>query len=198
MSIKQFKYGSILTQQNLYTGNHIKDILLEIKPERILEIGTARGGLTLLMSDILTKNEMNNSLIKSFDIKQKDHLKSVKRNNVEFYVGNIFNYSKEILLGEEPVVNFLSASGRNLIMCDGGNKVKEVKILSRYMNSGDIIMAHDYAPNKEVFESEYKDKIWNWMEINDESLQDSMRDFNLKYYNMELIKPSGWVALIKE
>jgi len=37
-------------------------------------------------------------------------------------------------------------------------------------------MAHDYAPNREVFQSKYKDKIWNWMEICDDDIESSVLD----------------------
>ena len=46
-------------------------------------------------------------------------------------------------------------------------------------------MAHDYAPNAEYFEERMKDKIWNWMEIQDTDIQQSIDKYNIKNYMQE-------------
>lgn len=196
--MEQYKYENIRSQQNLYFFENLKNILDEIKPHRIIEIGTARGATTLYMSDLLIELNLNNSKIKTFDIIQRNHLIGVERDNIEFYIGNIFNYSLKELSKPEEIVNFLSNDGVNLIMCDGGNKILEFEILSKYLKKGDVIMAHDYAPNKEVFEKDYKDKIWNWMEITDNDIDETVKEYNLESYKMDLIKPTAWVAKIKK
>jgi predicted O-methyltransferase YrrM len=196
--MEQSKYENIRSQQNLYFFENLKNILNEIKPHRIIEIGTARGATTLYMSDLLTELKLNDTKIKTFDIIQRDHLIDVERDNIEFYIGNTFNYSLKELSKPEEIVNFLSNDGTNLIMCDGGNKILEFEILSKYLKKGDVIMAHDYAPNKEVFEKDYKDKIWNWMEITDNDINEAVKEYNLESYKMDLIKPTAWVAKIKK
>jgi len=194
----QGKYKNIRLQQNQYLVENLKNILSLIKPNRIVEIGTARGGMTLLMSDILNELGLKGSKIKTFDITIRGHLKNLKLENVEFYVGNIFNWGKRYLDKPEEIVDFLSEEGVNLILCDGGNKISEFNILAKYLKKGDIIMAHDYAPNREVFNSEYKDKIWNWLEIEDKYIKKSVEEYNLFDYEMDLIKPTAWVAKIKK
>jgi len=194
----QGKYKNIRLQQNQYLVENLKNILSLIKPNRIVEIGTARGGMTLLMSDILNELGLKGSKIKTFDITIREHLKNLKLENVEFYVGNIFNWGKRYLDKPEEIVDFLSEEGVNLILCDGGNKISEFNILAKYLKKGDIIMAHDYAPNREVFNSEYKDKIWNWLEIEDKYIKKSVEEYNLFDYEMDLIKPTAWVAKIKK
>lgn len=188
----------VRTQQNQYFLDKLEQIILSVNPERIVEIGTARGGVTLAMSDILNKNNLGNTKIKTFDISMRNHLKNVKIPNIEFYVGNIFRYQDESLIEEEEITNFISKDHTNLFLCDGGYKVKEFITLCPYLRSGDVIMLHDYAPNKEIFESEYKDKIWNWMEVTDQDILPCIEKYNLSYYRMDLIKLSAWVALIKD
>lgn len=189
--------GNITLQQNEFFLNNLEKIILSINPHRIIEIGTARGGATLAISDILIKNNLHDTKIKTFDISTRHHLRNINLSNIEFYVGNIFDWPKSQLSKPEEITKFLSKTGRNLIMCDGGNKIKEFNILSQYLKVGDVIMAHDYAPNKEVFESDYFGKIWNHMEICDKDIQDSVETYNLKTYNNELIKETAWVAKIK-
>jgi len=195
--MEQSKYKNIRSQQNLYFFENLKEILNTIKPHRIIEIGTSRGATTLYMSDLLVELGLTDSKIKSFDIIEKEHLKNLNRDNLEFYIGNIFQYNKNNLSKPEEIVDFLSKDGVNLILCDGGDKICEFRILSQYLKDGDIIMAHDYSPDKETFNNEYKDKIWNWMEITDKDIQETVEQYNLQPYNMELIKPTAWVAKIK-
>jgi len=189
--------GKIRLQQNGFFLDNLENIILSINPHRIIEIGTARGGTTLAISDILIKNQMNDCKIKSFDIIGKSHLKNINSPNISFYIGNIFKYKNESLIHPNEITDFISKDNINLFLCDGGNKIKEFNTLCKYLKKGDVIMAHDYAPNKEVFESEYKDKIWNWMEITDSDIEKSVKEYNLEYYKMDLIKPSAWVSFIK-
>lgn len=190
--------GKITLQQNKFFLDNLEEIILSINPSRIIEIGTARGGTTLAMSNILIKNNLHDVKIKTFDITIRHHLKGLTISNIEFYVGNIFNWSKSVLSKPEEITNFLSKTGRNLIMCDGSNKVKEFNILSQYLKVNDVIMAHDYAPNKEIFESDYIGKIWNHMEISDKDIKNTVETCNLEPYNNKLIKRTAWVAKIKK
>ena len=196
--MEQAKYNNMISQQNLYFLNNLKTILNDIKPHRIIEIGTSRGATTLLLSDLLVELGLPDSKIKSFDIHKRPHLRDVSRSNLELYIGNIFIYHETKLSNPEEIVDFLSRDKVNLILCDGGNKIAEFNILSQYLKKGDIIMAHDYSPDKDTFNKEYKDKIWNWLEISDKDIEDSVNQYNLEPYNMELIKPTAWVAKIKK
>tara|TARA_R110002126_G_scaffold275812_2_gene421218 strand:+ start:752 stop:1342 length:591 start_codon:yes stop_codon:yes gene_type:complete len=195
--MKKGIYKNITLQQNTYVMGKLKEIIAGIKPIRIIEIGTARAGLTLLLSDILEELQLKDSKIKSFDITMRDHVKSISKDNLEFYLGNIFNFAEGVLLKPEEITNFISKEGINLILCDGGNKVVEFNALAKYLTTGDIIMAHDYAPNKEAFDKDYVDKIWNWVEITDKDIEQSVVEYNLVDYKPELIKPTAWVAKIK-
>jgi predicted O-methyltransferase YrrM len=191
-------YKNIRLQQNEYFYKNISKIFDIIKPKRIIEIGTSFGGTTLLMSDTLKELGLNDTLIKSFDIRKSKHFDEIQNDNIEYCLEQIFDYKNNSLVKPEEIVDFLSDEGVNLIFCDGGNKISEFNILAKYLKKGDIIMAHDYAPNREVFDSEYKDKIWNWLEIEDKYIKKSVEEYNLFDYEMDLIKPTAWVAKIKK
>lgn len=192
-------YKNKRTQQNQYFINNFKNIIDEIKPKRIIEIGTGFGNTTLLISDIINELNLEETIIKTFDVKEKGNSENLKQvDNIIVYIGNIFNYREKILTKPHEITEFLSKEDVNLILCDGGLKKVEFEILSQYMKKGDIIMAHDYAPNKEIFEAEYKNKIWNHMEITDKDIQKSVEKHNLKPYRMDIIKETAWVAKIKE
>ena len=53
-------------------------------------------------------------------------------------------------------------------------------------------MAHDYSPNLEYFEQKMKDKIWNWMEINDNDIYEVSTKYNLTPFQQELLLNIAW------
>jgi hypothetical protein len=114
---------------------------------------------------------------------------------IEFSNQNLFSHSY-LEIGSEEIdqnlQNYIGAAGTTLILCDGGCKVCEVNVLSKYLKDGDIIMAHDYAPNVEYFEEHMKDKIWNWMEIQDSDIQQSIDKYNINNYMQEDFRGVAW------
>ena len=59
-------------------------------------------------------------------------------------------------------------------------------------------MAHDYCYDIQDFESNIKNKIWNWCEINESDIEESCNINNLKPYNQEVFNKAAWVCKIKE
>ena len=84
-----------------------------------------------------------------------------------------------------------------MVLCDGGNKVGEFNLLSNYIKEGDFIMAHDYADNRENFDTNFNRKIWNWHEIQDSDINESCLRNNLKSYNKEIFDSVVWVCKTK-
>jgi hypothetical protein len=63
--------------------------------------------------------------------------------------------------------------GITLVLCDGGNKIEEFKILSKYIKKGDFIMAHDYARDEKKFLDDINLKFWNWHEIQESDISNA-------------------------
>ena len=59
-------------------------------------------------------------------------------------------------------------------------------------------MAHDYAENKEVFESKILNKIWNWHEIADSDISEASEENNLKIYEKDTFENVVWTCRRKE
>ena len=123
--------------------------------------------------------------------------------NIEFLTDNLFD-SKPINdhpngtqikeVAAEPK-SFIQRPGRTLVLCDGGFKRFEVPFLARFLKNGDIIMSHDYAKDFDYFESHIRNKIWNWMEIQDRDIQGCMHKYNLDKIMEETFDPVVWVCL---
>jgi hypothetical protein len=56
--------------------------------------------------------------------------------------------------------------GRALLLCDGGNKPKELAYFKDFMRPGDMMMAHDYLG--EVMDADLECLAANWTEIEPE------------------------------
>jgi 23S rRNA U2552 (ribose-2'-O)-methylase RlmE/FtsJ len=170
------------------------DFLKEIKPARILEIGTALGGFTQFLQIAL--NDLNNpAKILSYDIHRMTWYTELEKNGIDVRVENVFgdNYSSV----NQEVIDFIQGDGITIVLCDGGNKIGEFNILSKYIKNGDFILAHDYIDNSDNFNSNFKNKIWNWHEISDNDINQACLDNNLKSYNKEKFDNVVWVCKFK-
>jgi len=70
----------------------------------------------------------------------------------------------------QELVEFIRRPGTTMILCDGGNKPAEVKAVAEIAKPDDFVLAHDYAPNHQVFKNNIRGKRWNWCEITDADL----------------------------
>jgi len=59
-------------------------------------------------------------------------------------------------------------------------------------------MAHDYAKDHEVFKNEINRVYWNWHEISESQIQESIDKHNLKPYMQDEFDKAVWVCKIKE
>ena len=196
-----FAYGYLHIAQNPNVENVFKEILGHLRPTKVLEIGTMHGGLTLMIRDLLDSINCKDSIIRTYDIYEQEFLKPLVDNRVEVIRANIFeeNYSNfKNSMSKREISDFIKSGKPTLVLCDGGCKKCEYRILSPLLKSGDVIMAHDYAPNLEYFNSHVKDKIWNWLEIQDSDIEESVKSCSLSPYFQELAQQAAWVCKIKE
>jgi hypothetical protein len=97
----------------------------------------------------------------------------------------------------DEIIDFITSEGTTLVLCDGGSKKNEFRLLSNLIKKGDVIMAHDFSPNEEYFIDNMLDKKWNWMEIQDSDINQSVIVNNLKPYMSELFLDVAWVCKMK-
>jgi cephalosporin hydroxylase len=195
-----FAYGYLFMSQHPNAPEIFQKFLFDLKPQRILEIGTFHGGLTLLLRDILDNIGLNNSMIKTYDINNQEFLKPlVKERKVKVETKNIFNDSYTDFVNQQEEIeisSFIKQPGVSLVMCDGGCKKCEYNLLARFLKEGDVIMAHDYAPDEKYFQQYMKDKIWNWLEISDLDIDKTNIEYNLVPYLQDMMQNVAWCSRI--
>jgi cephalosporin hydroxylase len=191
-SLSGFKGHVAQQSHNVYQVFY--DFISEVKPVRILEIGTALGGFTEFLKIITDELNLNTKIL-SYDISERTWYNQMIEKGIDVRVENIFN--KDWSGVKQDVVDFVQQDGLTIVLCDGGWKIGEFKIFSKLIKDGDYILAHDYSISKEIYESEIKNKIWNWCEITESDIQESVTENNLKFYNQDKFSQAVWVCKIK-
>ena len=195
-----FVYGDLTIMQHTSVKEKFIKLITDIKPKKILEIGTSYGGLTLMLRDILDTNGLESTRLVSYDINDPVYLRRHVDNgrNIELKVENVFNHQYDKLENGEEIIDIITSDGTTLVLCDGGSKKNEFIILSDYLKISDVIMAHDYAPNQTYFQEHINNKIWNWMEIQDSDIDDSCQRNNLTPFMEQDFRDIVWACKIKQ
>jgi cephalosporin hydroxylase len=192
-SLSAFKGHTAQQSHNVYQVFY--DFISEVKPNRILEIGTALGGFTEFLKIISDELNLNTKIL-SYDISERPWYNQMIEKGIDVRVENIFNEDWSGV--KQEVVDFVQQDGITIVLCDGGWKIGEFKIFSKLIKKGDYILAHDYSFSKEVYESKIKNKIWNWCEITEQDIEESVIENNLISYNQNQFSQAVWVCKVKQ
>lgn len=172
----------------------IKKFLEEVRPARILEIGTAGGGFILAVKDILNEMGLSNVPVKTFDVIESPYYKGLRSHNVEVNIENIFDHAYLNLVKPEMIVPYIQEEGVTIVFCDGGHKVGEFNSIAPHIKTGDFILAHDYIDTWDNFQTNYRDKIWNWCEVEEKYIEKVSIEQGLEFYNKEEFDKIVWVC----
>jgi predicted O-methyltransferase YrrM len=191
-------YKGMVCQQNPLTFRAFYELINEVKPKTVIEIGTSLGGLIRYINYMCKELGLDTRTI-TYDIHNKgDNFNTMLKNEgIEVKIENIFTKGYTGLENDE-IVDTIQSDGVTLVLCDGGNKPKEFNILSKFIKSGDIIMAHDYASDKEKYEKEIKEIYWNWHEISDSDIDNAVTENKLNPFMQDTFTKAVWVCKIKE
>ena len=142
-------YRGIMLQQHEDYQSIFSKLLENTKPARILEIGTGAGGLTLFLQDKLNEIGLKETYILSYDVNTTNFDSNIyDLTNLELSKENLFGGGNEFILNRKDLIeSYIKNIGMTIVLCDGGNKIKEFTQISPLLKEGDIIMAHDYCDN---------------------------------------------------
>ena len=203
----QFRYKSnffkeeILAQQAHGVIDVFENFFNENKFDYVIEIGTSFGGLSLFLYEQSLNHNFKFITYDWFGFKdgewswRLDKLKQAWGGELKFDFRdkNVF---------EESTIDEISSILKNnkcLLLCDGGDKPKEIQIYSEYLQSGSYIMGHDYAADEDWFSKNIYRKIWDWLELQDSDFSENMEKYNLrkskKYYDK--FRNVVWLCLTK-
>jgi cephalosporin hydroxylase len=184
-------YNGWGAQQNYNAFEVFHNFINDVKPKRILEIGTSLGGFTSFLKYTSDKLGIECDVL-TYDIHEKSWYTELTSMGIDVRIKNVF--SEGYTEVDQEVIDFIKSDGTTIILCDGGDKVREFNILSNYMKSGDFILGHDYAFDKNTFEEKVNRKLWNWHELSEKDIENACDRNNLKDYNREIFESVVWVC----
>ena len=192
-------YKGIKTQQNPNVFNEFINFFNNEKIDYVIEIGTSYGGFSLFLHEQSLQHNFNFITYDWSGFKggswndRRGPLNKMFNNEIpfDFRDKNVFEHKDEII---EILKN-----NKCLLLCDGGDKPKEFNIFGEHLTKNSYIMAHDYASNRDNFNTNIKNKICNWFEIQDSDIQPTMDEYNIaksKYFKE--FSSVAWIQCIKE
>jgi hypothetical protein len=181
-------------QQNYKAFETFYYFIKEIKPKRILEIGTSIGGFVSFLN-YACKDLNIDCEIMTLDIKEFPWYPEIIEQGVNIKVENVFSENYDSV--SQYIIDFIKSEGTTVILCDGGDKKSEFNLLSNYIKEGDFIMGHDYSYDLDYFEKNVYKKIWNWCELIESDIESSCERNNLIDYRRDLFQSIAWVCKIK-
>lgn len=143
----------VSAQQHPDAFDFFDKFLVEQKFDRIIEIGTAAGGLAWWLW------HNHKTEITTYDIAVRGLHGDLHKAGVGVVHGDVFSDAHRL-----DIERLIAAPGKTLLLCDGGNKVAEFNHFSAFLKSGDVIMAHDYSADDGTYNNHTKHK-WIWWEI---------------------------------
>lgn len=188
-------YNGWGAQQNPHAFEVFFNFIKNTKPSTIFEIGTSLGGFTQYLEYCCSILNLNTKII-TFDIHDRLEYKELKQKGIEVKIENIFlnDYTKI----PPQYVSLIQSKGVTIVLCDGGDKIKEFNLLSKYIKKGDFILGHDYAKTKEDFNVKVNKKLWNWFELQESDISKVCLEQNLKDFNQEKFNRAVWVCKQKQ
>ena len=184
-----FLLNGIETAQVEEIVNIFPDFFKKEKFDIVIEIGTHLGGLSCWLYE---QSKIFEFQFSSYDIEDKlDMVRSIY-NKIPF---DFRMMSALENLGKEEIETILLSNEKCLLMCDGGNKIKEFNLYAPKLKPKDFIMTHDYAPDKDYFKNHINGKIWNWFETYDDALDIELNNLEKMYSN--IFTPVVWSCFKK-
>jgi hypothetical protein len=172
-SAGHFEFSTQSEPNNVYVlsqmtnvGTYFEKFLVEQQFDTIVEVGTYKGGLAILLDEVKQKHSLKFDL-HTLDIGVWDEssfsevAEAFTSRSITFKQVDIFSKS-----GTKYVTTLLKSPKKKVcILCDGGDKVQEFNLFSKYIKQGDFIMAHDYHHNSVDENDEQYNCSWSWREI---------------------------------
>jgi hypothetical protein len=184
--------------------------------DTIIELGTHDGGLSSLFAlycagsnspsyashanePSLYKNQTHHKIPKqfyTFDHMERDlpRIRFLQQMGAKFSCLDFLNNKENI----ENIGSIIQKGGRVLLLCDGGDKPKEFALFSPYLKTGDIIMAHDWAYDKNAFEEIKQKGIWYGLETEWYQIEEYCKKHGIREIYQEEFDSVVWFCGIKE
>lgn len=152
----------------------------------IIEIGSSYNGLSVFLALYCnlspktphTPRNPNKPQFYSFDIEVRnfDGVVFLRQMGANFILGDTLN-DQNVIAG---IRQLIGAPGRTLLICDGGDKIKEFELYAPFLKQGDYVLVHDYAKDTAEAAKKKAAGIWGFHESNLAALQPTISSANVQ------------------
>jgi hypothetical protein len=168
-----------------------------VPPARIIEIGTFAGGFALALGVHAWTLGVP---LHTYDIAQPNETIAPKARlfGVVFHVADVF-----LPVTQTEIAQLIRSPGMTYVLCDGGNKSKELDVFGPFLKPGDVIAAHDYCASgrwpygSSTIDVPGADQPWPWCETKLEDGQRVAAVCGLTPFMQEYFDLAGWLAYRK-
>lgn len=165
-----------------------------LPPARVIELGTANGGFTCALAIHLWNL---GATLHTYDraAPNERYAKLMKFLGVNCLTGDIFGVTK---LCEHDIATKIRLPGTTFLLCDGGDKPRELATFARYLKPGDVIAGHDYDAMHEVDPaSPMNERPWQWCELRKHQGDAVALEHGLEPFMQEHFDLAGWLCYRK-
>jgi hypothetical protein len=196
--MQPFEHGPIeglICQQHKDFQHPFRTFFNLVKPTTVVEIGIGQGATSLALNRILKEVGHEYEMI-SYELHPQGWYSMLSNEGIKVRICNLFtdDYQNIRESNRDEIVGNLQREGTTVLLCDGGLKKMEVNLLTDYLKPGDFVMAHDYVRNVEYFEEAINKRIWNWCEITDADIQETIDRNQLEDFMRDEFQNVAWMC----
>lgn len=164
------------------------EIFSREKFSKIIEIGTFFGGFALFLACCAKAKSMK---FYTFDIQKRN---TNAYNKIKQLGGVYFNLNVFEQQGKQKVKSLIQSPGRILLLCDGGDKRREIKTFAQFLKSKDVIMGHDYFRKSQDFFLQDK---WLACQLVEDDIRPTCEEHGLIPWYENILKEVFWAGRMK-
>lgn len=164
----------------IYAISQLLDRLGE-PPARIIELGTCKGGMSILLKLY--------AMTAGVEFVTFDHVD--KRKDPAIFAALAIDFRNRKFYGA-GVEDMIAGPGVTLLLVDGSNKPKEFNFFAPHLKPGDVVLVHDYSPDRSAHN---RTPFWKCTAITDEDTREAKQKLNLKPFHQDLMLSAAWLSL---
>lgn len=161
-------------------------------PARVIEIGSFNGAFAVALG--LHARAIGARMI-TYDITPcGESIVPIGRAiGVEFRTASCWDVQAEI-------AELIRSPGLSMVLCDGGDKPRELEVFGAYLKPGDVLASHDYnatADDPERCPAPPEGPYWPWCEMRKFIGDPIAAKYGLEPFMQEHMNLAGWLAYRK-
>lgn len=159
-------------------------------PRQVIEIGTYSGGLAVALG---LHARVIGATMTTYDVNRAmESLVPIgKALGVTFRTGSCWDVTLE-----REIAEIIARPGPTFVLCDGGNKLRELATFSAFLKPGDVIAAHDYDAVHDAgdIHQPQLERPWPFSEIRREQAEAAIAGRDLEPFLQDHFDLAGWLA----